>query len=204
MDLKKTVDLQVESKEEIIQWKKGVRVLGISESFSKEQEKSTVVGVIMRGDRRVDGFGFCRPEVGGMDVSKNLLKMYSKLERDDIRAWILGGTAISWFNIVDIVSLYEESGIPVVAVSYNPSDGIDQYIKQYFPKDWKERLEVFHRGPEREAINLRHGYRVFIRYIGFSKMSAVNLINAFTIDGRIPEPVRMARLIASAIQRDLL
>ncbi|TXT55201.1 MAG: hypothetical protein BAJATHORv1_40111 [Candidatus Thorarchaeota archaeon] len=198
------VELQKEEREEIIHWKKGVRVLGISESFTKEEKKSTVVGVVMRGDLRVDGFGICQPTIGGMDVTSLLLDMYFRLERDDIRSWLLGGTAISWFNIIDIVELYEKSGIPVVAVSYNPSDGINKYIQEYFPEDWKTRLEAFHNGPEREPINLLNGYRVFVRSLGFSKKSAVNLLNSFTIDGRIPEPIRMARLIASAIQRDLL
>ena len=104
------------------QWKTGVRVLGISESFNRGDTKSIVAGVIMRGDYRIDGFGVCRPIVGGTDSTTSLLSLYQRLDRPDIRAWMLGGSVISWFNIVDIVALHEATKIPVVSVSYNPSE----------------------------------------------------------------------------------
>ena len=40
-----------------IGWKKGVRVLGVAESFEKKQSHSILAGVVMRGDFRIDGFG---------------------------------------------------------------------------------------------------------------------------------------------------
>ena len=99
--------------EKHIDWKTGVRVLGVAESFEREDKRSVVVGVIMRGDRHIDGLSFCRPHVGGMDATDELIAMYERLNRQDIRVWMLGGSAISWFNIIDIKSLSEATKIPL-------------------------------------------------------------------------------------------
>ena len=184
-------------------WKSGVRVLGISESFSREDRKSIVAGVIMRGDYRIDGFGICRPTVGGTDATAALLSMYERLERPDIRAWLLGGSIISWFNVIDITELYELSKIPVVSISYNPTEGIEKYLKEYFPDDWHNRFEVVEKVGPRVEVTLKTGHSVFLTISGLSLARSKQLVDRFTLDGRIPEPVRIARIAAAGIHRDL-
>jgi len=185
------------------QWKTGVRVLGIAESFNREDTKSIVAGVVMRGDYRIDGFGVCRPHVGGTDSTTSLISLYQRLDRPDIRAWMLGGSVISWFNIVDIVALHETTEIPVVSVSYNPSEGIKKYLKEYFPKDWKKRLQLMETVGPRVEVTLRTGHPVFLTFTGISKARAKQLVDQFTLDGKIPEPVRVARIEAAGLHRDL-
>lgn len=189
--------------ENIPQWKTGVRVLGISESFSKEVTKSVVAGVVMRGDFRIDGFGFCRPSIGGTDATQSLLELFQKLERQDIRAWMLGGNIISWFNIIDIGELYHETDIPVVCVTYNPSEGIEKYLREYFPESWHERLERIHQMGERKEITLLTGHTSYLTIAGVSLTRAKQLVDLFTIDGRVPEPIRIARIIAAGLFKNI-
>jgi endonuclease V-like protein UPF0215 family len=184
-------------------WKTGIRVIGISESFKKSQSKSIVVGIIMRGDYRIDGFGVCHPIIGGTDSTESLVKLYQRLGRQDIRAWVLGGSVISWFNIVDIVELHRSTEIPVVCITYHPSEGIEKYLKEYFPQDWKSRLAILEKAGERTPINLDTGHEAFLTAAGMGVNRAKRLLDLFTIDGRIPEPVRVARLVASGIHRDI-
>ncbi|MFX1415707.1 MAG: DUF99 family protein [Promethearchaeota archaeon] len=183
-------------------WKRGVRVLGVSESFKRSDTISTVAAVVMRGDMRIDGIGFCGPAVGGKDATEQLISMYDRLARNDIRAWMLGGCVISWFNVVDSVKLYESTKVPVVCVSYNPSDGIERYIREYFPEDWEERVGRMDRGGSRQSVSLGTGHSVFIATAGLGLRKAQRLVDQFTLDGRIPEPVRVARIVASAARRD--
>jgi endonuclease V-like protein UPF0215 family len=183
-------------------WKSGVRVLGVSESFTKDRERSVVAGVVMRGDLRIDGFGFCHPQVGGTDATAELLGMFRRLERGDIRAWLLGGGVISWFNVVDLGMLSEETGIPVVCVSFDESDGLEKYIKEYFPDDWLQRVETLARVGERRLIGLKTGHSVYVVTAGIGVRRSRQLLNLFTLDGRVPEPVRVARQLAAAVQRD--
>ena len=185
------------------QWKKGVRVLGVAESFHRSDMWSNVVGVIIRGDFRLDGFGYCRPTVGGTDATDEILRMFRRMKRNDIRFWMLGGGIISWFNIIDNNRLYEESGIPVVCVSYYESEGLDKYIKDYFPDDWQEREAAIARNGEREKMELENGFSIYLNCTGMTNREGLRLVNGFTIEGRIPEPIRIARTIAAALRRDI-
>lgn len=184
-------------------WKSGVRVLGISESFARDDIKSIVAGVVMRGDFRIDGFGTCQPTVGGVDATATLLSMYERLERPDVRAWMLGGSIISWFNVIDISELYEVSQIPVVSISYNPTEGIEKYLKEYFPDDWQYRAELVKKAGPRVEVTLKTDHPVFLSFSGMSKARAKQLVDRFTLDGRIPEPIRVARIAAAGLHRDL-
>lgn len=185
------------------QWKTGVRVLAIAESFNREDKQSVVAGVVMRGDFRTDGFGICRPTVGGTDSTSSLISLFQRLERPDIRAWMLSGCIISWFNIIDIVELHEATGVPVVCVTYNPSEGIEKYLKEYFPIDWKQRLQIMERGGARMDVTLGTGHPIYLTVSGLSKTRAKQLVDKFTLDGRVPEPIRVARIQAAGIHRDL-
>jgi len=184
-------------------WKSGVRVLGIGESFNREDKKSVVVGVVMRGDFRIDGFSVCRPTVGGTDSTTSFISLFERLERPDIRAFMLGGSVISWFNIVDIVDLHSATDVPIVSVSYNPSAGIEKYLKEYFPEDWEQRLQILKRGGTRKEITLRTGHQVYLSVAGLSMTRAKHLVDQFTLDGKIPEPIRVARIEAAGLHRDL-
>ena len=186
-----------------VSWKSGVRVLGVAESFKKSQTHSLVVGLVMRGDFRIDGFGICRPTIGGRDSTETLLKLFKRLNRNDIRAWMLGGSLISWFNVVDIVELHRITGVPVVCVTYHPSEGVEKYLKEYFPGDWQSRLEILEKAGVRAPVHLDTGHGAFLTTAGVGIPRAKKLLDNFTLDGRIPEPIRVARLVAAALHRDI-
>ena len=190
--------------EQLPPWKPGIRVLGISESFTKEVKQSIVAGVVMRGDYRIDGFGFCRPTLGGTDATELLLDLFHRLGRQDIRAWMLGGNIISWFNIVDISRIYDETKLPVVCITYNPSEGIEKYLREYFPDEWHDRLEKINQPGERTEVVLTTGHSAYLTTAGLSVIRAKQLVDLFTIDGRVPEPIRIARMLAAGIFRDFV
>ncbi len=187
-----------------IGWKKGVRVLGVAESFDKSESRSIMAGVVMRGDLRIDGFGVCTPTIGGSNSTEELFSMFSRLNRKDIRAWMLGGSVVSWFNIVDISALHERTDTPVICVSYHPSEGIEIYLKEYFPDDWKTRLEILNRTGDRRVVQLETGHALHLSVAGVGVSRAKKLLDKMTIDGRVPEPVRVARTIAAGLHRDFM
>ena len=57
--------------------KKGVRVLGIAESFRKGVgEKAVLAGVVMRVDLIIDGIVLGECAVGGLDATERIIEMY--------------------------------------------------------------------------------------------------------------------------------
>ena len=184
--------------------KTGVRTLGVSESFVKGKSKRSVLaGVVIRGDLIIDGFSFNYTTVGGMDSTSSTLELYRRLDRNDVNLLMLNGCVISWFNVIDLHELSEETGKPVICVTYEESEGIDKYFKEYF-EDWKTRLEVCKRNGKRDRITLHTGHQVFARFVGIEDDAGKRILDRFTIEGGIPEPLRISRILARAIMKSEL
>ncbi|WP_292369246.1 DUF99 family protein [Methanoregula sp. UBA64] len=175
--------------------KKGLRVLGIAESYSGRSQ-STLAGIVMRRDLVIDGTVFSRVTVGGMDATEAVLSMVRSLGRRDIGAILLSGCVIAFFNIIDPEKVCTETGLPVVCVTYENSEGLEGDIRHHFPGD-ETRLAAYLRLGERTAFELPGG-TVFLRSWGIETGDAGRLVAAFTSEGKIPEPLRVARICARA------
>jgi endonuclease V-like protein UPF0215 family len=172
--------------------KKGLRAFGIAESFSGST-RSTLAGVVMRKDLRIDGFSFGTVSVGGMDATDSILGMVRRLNRRDINVIMLSGCVIAWFNVLDPLRISQAAEIPVICVSYEDSDGLESDIRHHFPGD-EERVVAYRRLGERIPVTLHTGQTIFLRAFGLNQTDAMKLCNDFTLEGKIPEPLRVARL----------
>jgi endonuclease V-like protein UPF0215 family len=183
-------------------FKKGLRVLGIAESFSKgEGSRSILSGIVMRKDLVIDGFAVTNITVGGMDATEGILDLYKSLDRTDINFIMIGGCVIAWFNVVDLERIHEQLKLPLICVTYEESLGLEKYFREYFPRDWERRLDAFNKNCIRKEARLKTGYRVFIRELGVNFDEAVSLLDGFTLEGGVPEPLRLARLLARTIHK---
>ncbi len=105
--------------------KKGLRGLAIAESFMQNSKKSILAGVVMRKDFTIDGFVLGSATLSGDDSTNSILQMYKKLDRPDVSYLMISGLIISMYNIIDIKKLSEKLQIPIIGVTYNPSEGIE-------------------------------------------------------------------------------
>ncbi|MGC9515795.1 DUF99 family protein [Methanocrinis sp.] len=180
--------------------KRGVRVLGIAESFTKKEPLSRLAGVVMRKDLRIDGFGLAEISVGGDDATEGVLDIFRGLERRDINALLLNGSVISWFNIVDLDRVREETDLPVISLTYEESEGLEGYIREYFTHP-QQKIELYRSLGPREPLRLKTGFEVYARFLGATAEETKGLLNSFTLEGKVPEPLRVARLLARSILR---
>ncbi len=179
--------------------KKGLRVLGIAESFSS-RKYSILAGVVMRKDLRIDGVALSRITVGDDDATEGVLAIYRSLRRRDINVILVSGCVIAWFNILDPASVFRETGVPVIVVTYECSEGLAPDICRHFPGD-VTRLACYESLGERIPCRLPTGFTVYIRPLGLTPEDAFRLCQDFTMDGKIPEPLRVARLVARSVLR---
>jgi len=177
--------------------KPALRVLAIAESFVRSRPDSILAGVVMRADLRVDGLAFARATVGGDDATSAVLQIYAQLDRADVNALLLSGAVISWFNIIDLQEVFDTVQKPVICLTYEESSGLERHIREHFPEQ-EEKLHRYARLGKRVPVRLKTGYEVYVRALGITSSEARLLLNKFTLDGRVPEPVRLARLAARA------
>jgi uncharacterized protein len=177
--------------------KKGIRVFGIAESFKKfNTKKSTLAGVVMRRDLIIDGIVFGNATLKGNDSTENILSMFKSLKRDDVNCIMLDGLIISMYNIVDGELIQNKTGLPVIAITFEDSKGLEDSIRYHFPDDSKLKLEQYDKLGKRDQVILKTGKHLFIRYWGLTLKRAMTILNSFTLQGSIPEPIRVAKLAA--------
>lgn len=176
--------------------KKGLRGLAIAESFREEDKVSTLAGVVMRRDFIIDGFVFGHSTIEGNDATDSILQMYKKLQRDDISFVIISGLIISLYNIIDIKKLWNTLKIPIIGVTYDDSKGIEAAIKYHFPDSYQSKIEEYHKLGQRTKLSLHTGHDLYVRIEGCTIEETKNLLNAMTLQGSIPEPLRVAQMLA--------
>jgi uncharacterized protein len=176
--------------------KKGVRVFAIAESFRKNTQRSVLAGVVMRRDLVVDGVAFGTATIGGDDATDSIVSMHKSLDRDDVNCIMLDGLVISMYNIIDGEKVSAMAGLPVIAVTFEDSPGLDDVIKHHFPDHWQHKLAQYQKLGRRERVTLKTGKCLYIRCWGLGTKHAVSMLNAFTLQGALPEPVKVAKLAA--------
>ena len=146
--------------------KKGIRGLAIAESFSQDSKKSVLSGIVMSTDLIIDGFVMGHSTVGGDDATCAILEMYKKLARPDVSFILISGIVISLYNIIDLKRISEETGLPVIGVTYEESDGIEDAIKHHFPDSYESKLAEYSNLGSREKISLHTSHDLYIRNEG--------------------------------------
>ena len=178
--------------------KPGIRALGVAESFRQGQKRSVLAGVVMRSDFVIDGVALGRTAVGGDDATTSIVSLYRALRRNDINLLMVSGAILSLYNIIDVDRLASKTKLPVVCLTYKETAGIEDSIRRHFPEGAESKLEAYRRLGKRTGVGLRTGHRVFVRTAGIEKAEVKKVLDVFTLQGSIPEPVRVAKLLARA------
>jgi endonuclease V-like protein UPF0215 family len=182
--------------------KKGIRALGVAESFVKKVGKKSIIsGVVMRSDMIIDGFTFSNVTVGGMDATQKIIELYESMERDDVNLILLNGCIISWYNVVELDSIANSTTLPLICITYEDSKGLERYFKEYFPDDWELRIEIYKKNGSRTPLKIWTGHTVYTRFIGMNEEEALIILNKFTLNGAVPEPLRVARLLSRSLMK---
>ena len=179
--------------------KNGIRGLAIAESFRQDSKKSILSGVIMSNNFVIDGFIFGNSTLKGDDATEEIISMYNKVERPDISYILISGVVISLYNIIDIKKLHDILQIPIIGVTYKESVGLEETIKKHFPDDYKEKLEKYSMLGSREKISLDTSYDLYVRNEGCTTLECKQLLNKITLQGSVPEPLRVAQLLAKTM-----
>jgi endonuclease V-like protein UPF0215 family len=180
--------------------KQQVRVLGIDDApFSFKDDKVPIVGVVVRLPGYIEGVMISEVAVDGDDADQILIDMLRRSRyQEQIRMVMIDGASLGGFNVVDIDRLSKDTGIPFCTVTrYRPDIAAMKAALQKHFSEWQRRLEVVER---HELVEVRSKYGpIFASIAGASAEEMEELLHGSTIQGAIPEPIRLAHLIAAAM-----
>lgn len=177
-----------------------IRILGIDDS-ALLNEKVMVVGIVFRGGDWIDGVlrsDITRDGLDATDVICNMIR--ESRHYGQIRVIMLDGITYGGFNVVDIEKLYKETLIPVIVImrSYPDFKKIKSALK-YLP-DGEERWKIIERAGKIEKIaGVKEKNPIFIQKAGIGLESIEKIIRLTSIRSNIPEPLRVAHLVATGI-----
>ena len=180
--------------------KREIRILGIDDS-ALLSEKIMIVGTVFRGADWMDGVLRSDITKDGLDSTDVICSMITRSKHyGQIRAVMLDGITYAGFNVVDIHKIYRQTGIPVIVVMRSKPDfeKIKSALK-YFP-DGEERWKIIERtGDIEEIAGENEKSSIYIQRAGISLESVNKIIRLTSIRSNIPEPLRVAHLIATGI-----
>lgn len=176
--------------------KKEIRVLGIDDSpFNKfKKGNSIVIATLFRGGTSIDGILSTKVAVDGNNSTKKLIEMINKCKfKPQIRAILLDGIALAGFNIIDIQELNKETKIPVIVIIRKYPDF--KKIRQTLEKLKKQhKYKLIEKAGSVTKVN-----NIYIQIKGTTLTEAKEILKITCTRSYIPEPIRIAHLIASGV-----
>ncbi|SEH16495.1 hypothetical protein SAMN04487967_2664 [Natronorubrum sediminis] len=178
--------------------KPGVRALGIAESVGPSDERSTLAGVVVRRDRVVEDAAFRSCAVGGTDATDAVCSLLEECVRPDVQYVLVGSVAPAWYNLLDLAHIHQRADRPVIAVTFEESDGLEAGLRDAFSgASLEDRLERYRALPPRRSVSVTDE-TVYVRHLGCDASDAATVVRAFTPEGGRPEPIRVASALARA------
>ena len=172
-------------------------IIGFDDApFSPDHKgKVWVVGAVF-ASLRFDGVLIGEIEKDGSDSAATLTKMVSESKfAEHAQLIMLQGIAFGGFNVIDVFHLHEKLNLPVLVVSRRSPD-MDAIRKALTTQisDGEKKWEIINRLGPMEALG-----KVFVQRVGITLEEAEAVIERFAIHSHIPEPIRVAHLIAGAL-----
>jgi|YelNatPaOPRAMG01_1025707.scaffolds.fasta_scaffold12315_5 endonuclease V-like protein UPF0215 family len=169
---------------------KNTRILAFDDSpFSRDDLSCSLIGVIMRKDLYLESIVKRQITVDGMDVTEKILEAIEE-KGSGIGVIMIKGITFAGFNILDIRTVSEKTHIPVINVlDHEPNiENIKAALKKHFP-DWQLRFDLFNRKFTKFGS-------ILVQCEGIEEEIAYKFIRQTTVNGLIPEPLRLADIIA--------
>lgn len=179
-----------------------MRIAGIEDgsfnAFSRDLSSSTFLCCVLMDHYMIDDIRLSVIEVDGLDATEKLLGMLDGLDTDAI---ILGGITFGGFNIVDPFSIMRSIETPVIIYSGKIPDSSSMLLAlmKHF-KDWRRRWAIIDRlGTVHRTVSKQREPPIYFEVVGASAAWADEVIRSSAMVSRIPEPVRVAGLVARGV-----
>ena len=181
--------------------KKNYRAIGIDDGpFEKGKDAfSTMVGVLMRADFLIESVSMERISVDGTDSTDRIIDMVENNFKRNAAVIMTYGVTFGGFNVADLFKVNQETGIPVISITRKKPDMgsiVSAIVNTQQEVDYKLGIMNSYNIQE---LTLENRSSIFINPIGIDVKSSSSIIKKLTRTGNIPEPIRIANIVASAL-----
>jgi len=153
---------------------------------------------VLLEDHRIVALRVGKVTLDGMDATATLSRLLKGLEFDAI---FLSGISFAGFNLIDPHRIHATHRKPMIIISGSQPDNrsVRNALRLHF-KDWETRWAII------QKLGVIHQVRsspvepaLFFESVGTSPRNARRLIKDSAKLSRLPEPVRVASLVAKGL-----
>ena len=176
--------------------KKEIRILGIDDGpFNKfKKGKVLVVGTVFRGGSFCDGILSTKVTIDGADATKKIIKLVNKTKhKPQLQYIIFDGIALGGFNVINIEELYKKTKLPIIVVIRRMPD-IKKITDTLKKINMESKIELI-----KKAGKIYHVNNIYVQLKGLDVKEAKDVLKISCTRSLLPEPIRVAHLIASGI-----
>jgi len=182
--------------------KSEIRILGFDDGPFETKTKGLipVIGVIYRGGKFLDGILRTDIEIDGLDSTEKLVKLInSTRHKQQLKVIMLDGITVGGFNIIDIKQLHKNTNIPVIVFNRKCPDlkAVKNALNNF--DDVGIRWKMVKNAGKIKGCKLKNGKKIYYQCIGMADEETEDALLLSSTHGDIPEPLRVAHLIATAI-----
>jgi len=183
-------------------FKPEIRILGFDDSpFKRTDKKVAIIGVVYRGGSFLDVVLKSEVAVDGLDATEKLAKLINKSRhKPQLKVLMFDGITLGGFNIIDIKKLHKQTELPVIIINrkHPDLDSVREALENNFD-DFKKRWNMILNAGKIKVCNLKNGKKVYYQAVGMEDEEAEEIIQLSSTHSDIPEPLRVAHLIATAL-----
>ena len=182
--------------------KKEIRIVGFDDGpfIPRSKGKVPVVGVVFRGGSFLDGILKTDVSIDGLDATDTLIKLVNKSRhKKQLRVIMLKGVTIGGFNMINISQLHEKTSLPVIVVNRKMPNlkDIRNALKNFH--DFENRWKCIEKAGKIYKMKIEKDKNIYYQFKGLKKEEVERIIRLSCTRSFIPEPLRVAHLIASAL-----
>jgi len=178
---------------------RNMQIVGVEDgSFQKGIIRKALLAAVLFKGLEIESVKVTKITVDGLDATKKLAEILRKWEFDAV---LLAGVSFAGFNLINPAVINEKFEKPIIIVARTKPDNkaVKRALRGHF-KDWRIRWEVFEKlGSVYKLAVLANEPPIYVETIGAGVKWAYNLIQALSVCGRLPEPIRVAGLIARGL-----
>ncbi len=182
--------------------KKEIRIVGFDDAPFIPRSKGNVpiIGVVFRGGKFLDGIFKTEIEIDGMNATNILTRLLNNSKhKEQLKVIMLNGITMGGFNMIDISKLSKKTGLAVIVINRKKPNlkKIKKALKRFnnFEKRWgciKNAGSIY-------MMKLEKNKNTYYQFNGLKQKEAERIIKLSCTRSLIPEPLRVAHLIASAL-----
>lgn len=176
-----------------------IPVVGVDDgSFQKGIDKTVKLVATLLIGARIERVKVASITVDGLDATEALIRMVKNWKFAVI---LLAGLSYAGFNVVSPKAIYQAFGKPVISVLRTKPDNkaVKFALEKHFT-DWKIRWRCFEELNSFHEVKTLKGVKpVYFGVLGSTTDWACEVIRDLCLHSRLPEPMRIAKLIARGI-----